>query len=294
MVWIPSGIKISGEKHKGVLMASKYLDQGRQTRRARYEYEFTDGLDGCRILVAGGGGGLGAAISDRLMQVGADIVLGYASNRARAEDIKRALEAQYGGEVCLLRADITVDAGCAALLDEINNQAFYGAVVCVGDPSRISPSEYTVEAVQAALRVNYTGPILLARGCANVLAANNQPGAIVLLSSMQGVTPFPGSLAYSGPKSALVHAARILAQEYGGSHNIRVNVVAPGVTESGMALASITSGKYDPFIDDGVIPRFGYPEDIARSVGFLMSPDNYITGQTLVVDGGLTLRRGAS
>ena len=228
------------------------------------------------------------------MQVGADIVLGYASNRARAEDIKRALEAQYGGEVCLLRADITVDAGCAALLDEINNQAFYGAVVCVGDPSRISPSEYTVEAVQAALRVNYTGPILLARGCANVLAANNQPGAIVLLSSMQGVTPFPGSLAYSGPKSALVHAARILAQEYGGSHNIRVNVVAPGVTESGMALASIASGKYDPFVDDGVIPRFGYPEDIARSVGFLMSPDNYITGQTLVVDGGLTLRRGAS
>ena len=76
-------------------MASKYLDQGRQTRRERYEYEFTDRLDGRRILVAGGGGGLGAAVCGRLMQAGADIVLGYASNRARAEDIKRALEAQH-------------------------------------------------------------------------------------------------------------------------------------------------------------------------------------------------------
>ena len=273
-------------------MASKYLDQGRQTRRTRYEYEFADRLDGCRILVAGGGGGLGAAVCGRLMQMGADIVLGYVSDRGRAEDIKGALEAQYGGEVYPCRADITSDAGCAVLLDEIDNQAFYGAVVCVGDPSRISSAGYTVETVQTALRVNYTGPILLARGCAKVLAANNQPGAIVLLSSMQGVAPFPGSLLYSGPKSALVHAARILAQEYGGSNNIRINVVAPGVTECGMALASIASGKYDSFIDDGVIPRFGYPEDIARSVGFLMSADNYITGQTLVVDGGLTLRRG--
>ena len=224
MTWMPPVIKISDGRRKGVLMASKYLDQGRQTRRERHEYEFTDRLDGRRVLVAGGGGGLGAAICGCLMQRGADIVLGYASNKTRAEDIKRALEAQHDGEVYLLRADITVDAGRAALLDGVNNQSFYGAVVCVGDPSRISPSEYTVETVQAALRVNYTGPILLARGCAKLLAAANQPGAIVLLSSMQGVAPFPGSLAYSGPKSALVHAARILAQEYGGSQNVRVNV----------------------------------------------------------------------
>ena len=105
-------------------MASKYLDQGRQTRRERHEYEFTDRLDGRRVLVAGGGGGLGAAICGRLMQRGADIVLGYASNETRAEDIKRALEAQHDGEVYLLRADITVDAGRAALLDGVNNKSF--------------------------------------------------------------------------------------------------------------------------------------------------------------------------
>lgn len=273
-------------------MSSKHLDEGRQSRRARYEYDFGGRLDGRRVLVAGGGGGLGAAVCARLMHAGADIVLGYATDSDRAKSIKSALEEQYDGDVCLLRADITGDEGRSLVLEEIDNQEFYGAVVCVGDPARVRSNDFTVETLQEALCLNYTGPILIARGCAQVLAAYEQPGAIVLLSSMQGVVPFPGSLAYSGPKSALVHAARILAQEYGGGLNIRVNVVAPGVTESGMALASIESGKYDSFIDKGVIPRFGYPEDIAQSVCFLMAPDSYVTGQTLVVDGGLTLRRG--
>ena len=273
-------------------MPSKYLDVGRQERRARYEYEFNDRLDGRSVLVAGGGGGLGAAVCGRLMRAGADVVLGYAHNSERAMAVKNALEAQYEGGIRLLEADITSDAAHARILAEIDDEAFYGAVVCVGDPARVAPDDLGIEPLQDALRLNYTAPILLARGCAELLAGRGEPGAIVVLSSMQGVAAFPGSIAYSGPKSALVHAARILAQEYGGERNIRVNVVAPGVTESGMALASIGSGKYDSFVDSGIIPRFGYPEDIARSVWFFMAPDNYVTGQTLVVDGGLTLRRG--
>ncbi len=273
-------------------MPSKYLDEGRQARRACHEYKFDDHLDGRSVLVSGGGGGLGAAVCDRLMRAGADIILGYARNGDRAAAIKSALEGQHGSEVRLLEADITSDAGRALVLEEIDDRALYGAVVCVGDPARVAPDDLAMEPLQDALRLNYTGPILLARGCAELLAAHEQPGAIVLLSSMQGVAVFAGSLAYSGPKSALVHVARILAHEYGGGRNIRINVVAPGVTESGMALASIASGKYDPFVESGVIPRFGYPEDIARAVWFFMTPDNYVTGQTLVVDGGLTLRRG--
>jgi NAD(P)-dependent dehydrogenase (short-subunit alcohol dehydrogenase family) len=59
-----------------------------------------------------------------------------------------------------------------------------------------------------------------------------------------------------------------------------------------MAAASLRSGKYDRYIDEGAMARFGRSEDVARAVRFLLEPDNYITGQTLVVDGGLTLRRG--
>ncbi len=273
-------------------MSSKYLDDGRQSRLQRHEYEFDDDLAGRLVFVAGGSGGLGAAVSARLRHDGADVVLGYRDDDDAAEAVKAALEAGYDGLVTLLKADINSDEGRRAAVERLDTDGFYGAVVCVGDPSRVAPDEMATAPLERALRRNYTGPILMGRVCAEILARRSTPGAIVLLSSMQGVAVFSGSLAYSGPKSALVHAAKILAQEYGGKANIRVNVVAPGVTESGMALGSIATGKYDPYIDSGVIPRFGYPEDVARSVSFLMAPDNYVTGQTLVVDGGLTLRRG--
>ncbi|HEX6739068.1 MAG TPA: SDR family oxidoreductase, partial [Vicinamibacteria bacterium] len=147
------------------------------------------------------------------------------------------------------------------------------------------------EALHASFTANYEAPVLLARACAERMAAKGTRGAIVLVSSMQGAHPFEGSLAYAGPKAALIHAARILAKEYGGTSDIRVNVVAPGATTAGMARASIEAGKYDPYVDRGVIPRFGRPEDVARVVRLLLEPDSYITGQVLTVDGGLTLRR---
>jgi len=103
------------------------------------------------------------------------------------------------------------------------------------------------------------------------------------------VALFPGSTAYAAQKAALVHAARILAKECRGPANIRVNVVGPGVTAAGMAEASVASGKYDRYLKEGVIPRFGRPEDVARAVRFFLEPDNYVTGQVLTVDGGLTL-----
>jgi 3-oxoacyl-[acyl-carrier protein] reductase len=116
-------------------------------------------------------------------------------------------------------------------------------------------------------------------------------GAIVLLSSMQGAHPFEGSLAYGTSKAALIHGARVLAKDFGGQTGVNVNVVAPGVTSVGMARASVDAGKYDSMIDRGVITRFGRPEDIARAVCLLLDPESYITGQVMVVDGGLTLRR---
>jgi NAD(P)-dependent dehydrogenase (short-subunit alcohol dehydrogenase family) len=137
--------------------------------------------------------------------------------------------------------------------------------------------------------VNYEGPILLARETAERMKARGTPGAIVLFASMQAVALFPGSTAYAGEKAALLHSARILAKECRGPANIRVNVIAPGVMQAGMAEASIASGKYERYITDGLIPRYGTAADVARAVRFLLEPDNYITGQVLAVDGGITL-----
>ncbi len=273
-------------------MSSKYLDDDRQARQATFEYEFDDSMAGHLVLVAGGTGGLGSAAAARMIDAGADVVLGYGSDEQRALTVKEALEARYRRRVEIVSGNITTDEGRRTLMSEVAGDNFYGAVICVGDPARIPAESLDMQRAQESVAVNYTGPILLARDCVQELSGRQIPGSVVMLSSMQGVEPFPGSLAYSGPKAALIHGARILAQEYGGSSGVRVNVVAPGVTETGMALSSIQSGKYDRFVDDGVIPRFGYPEDVARAVAFFMAPDNYVTGQVLLVDGGLTLRRG--
>jgi len=143
--------------------------------------------------------------------------------------------------------------------------------------------------MRASFELNYEGPLLLAREAAARMKGHGTPGAIVLFASMQAVALFPGSTAYAGAKAALAHAARILAKEYRGPANIRVNVIAPGVMKAGMAEASIASGKYDRYLADGIIPRWGEAADVARAVRFLLEPDTYITGQVLSVDGGITL-----
>jgi NAD(P)-dependent dehydrogenase (short-subunit alcohol dehydrogenase family) len=138
------------------------------------------------------------------------------------------------------------------------------------------------------MRVNFVGPVLMARDFAAALGDQDgsQDGSIVLTSTMQGVGVFPGSTVYAAPKAALVHTAKILAKQW----KVRVNVVAPGVNNAGMAEQSVRSGKYDSFLERKIIPRFGKPEDIARAMLFLLEPDNYVTGQVLTVDGGLSLK----
>ena len=160
--------------------------------------------------------------------------------------------------------------------------ALYGLVVFAGDPVRDRDMGRAHEA-------NYLGPILLAREAAERMKGSNTAGAIVLLSTMQANALFPGSTVYAAQKAALQHAARILAKELRGPSGIRVNVVSPGVMAAGMAETSIASGKYDRYIQEGVIGRFGRAEDVAGAVRFLLEPDNYVTGQVLCVDGGMTL-----
>ncbi|MGH9858037.1 MAG: SDR family NAD(P)-dependent oxidoreductase, partial [Acidobacteriota bacterium] len=123
------------------------------------------------------------------------------------------------------------------------------------------------------------------------MGATGHSGAIVLFSSMQGLYPFEGSLFYGTSKAALIHGAKILAKEFGGEPFVRINVIAPGVNDAGMAEDSIRKGKYAKYVDQRIIPRYGKPSDIAKLVLTLLDPDLYMTGQTILYDGGLTLRR---
>ena len=220
-------------------------------------------IAGLEVLLVGGAGGLGSATAELLEAEGARVVI---SSRQRG-----------------LRADITKAADRKWLLDAVPK--LYGLVVFAGTPARGAGEDV----MRQSHEVNYEGPILLAREAAERMKAAGTAGAIVLFSTMQAIALFPGSTAYAGEKAALLHSARILAKECRGASNIRVNVIAPGVMAAGMAEASIASGKYERYLTDGAIPRYGKAADVARAVRFFLEPDNYVTGQVLSVDGGITL-----
>ena len=275
-------------------MPSRFLDPDQAKRLAEHKYDLNRrGLAGKVVLVPGGAGGLGAAVTAMLLQEGALPVVAYRSNRGHALAFQQKVQDQYGGPVTLVEADVDDEEGrkrALAAAAEVKGE-IYGLVALTGDPARVKPENLDGAALHASFTANYEAPVLLARACATRMQDDRIRGAIVLFSSMQGVHPFEGSLAYAGPKAALLHAARILAKEYGGPTDVRVNVVAPGATIAGMARASIDSGKYDAYVERGVVPRFGRPEDVAKVARLLLEPDSYITGQVITVDGGLTLRR---
>ncbi len=236
-------------------------------------------MRGRQIVLAGGTGGIGSASLELLASEGAHLVASYHSRAERA--------ARFEPAATIVQADLVSREDRCRLLDAAPE--LYGLVVFAGDPVRTAPGSDPAEAMQRSHLINYAGPILLAREAADRMKAARTPGAIVLISTMQAVALFPGSTVYAGAKAALLHTARILAKECRGPANIRVNAISPGVTSAGMAEASIASGKYDRYLEEKILHRFGRAQDIARAVRFLLEPDDYITGQVLAVDGGITL-----
>ena len=236
-------------------------------------------IAGLEVVIAGGAGGLGSCATHMLAQEGAQVTISYKNNRERAE--------RLSGIARIVRADLTVSADRAQLL--ASAPSVYGVVIFTGDPARTRDSSELEGAMFRSYEANYLGPILLAREAAERMKAAGTDGAIVLVSTMQAVAVFAGSTAYASQKAALTHAGRILAKECRGGTDIRVNVICPGVNRAGMAEASIAAGKYDRFLNENVIRRFGRAEDVARAVRFFLEPDNYITGQVITIDGGLTL-----
>jgi NAD(P)-dependent dehydrogenase (short-subunit alcohol dehydrogenase family) len=231
------------------------------------------------VILPGGSGGIGAVVARQAAERGYLPVIGYLRNQERAETLARELKAPAVG------ADLADPSGRTRLIEAARNAGeLYGLAVLTGDPARVPIENATIDDIVASMKVNFAGPVLMARDF--VAALGESDGSVVFTSTMQGVGVFPGSTVYAAPKAALVHTTKILAKQW----KVRVNAVAPGVNDAGMAEQSVRSGKYNSFLERGVIPRFGKPEDVARAILFLLEPDNYITGQVLTVDGGLSLK----
>jgi NAD(P)-dependent dehydrogenase (short-subunit alcohol dehydrogenase family) len=274
-------------------LASKYIDSGQIEKYQNLEFSFPERpLEEKVILIPGGTGGLGVALVAKLLSERSIPIVGYRSNQARALHVKNKLESAYGRQIHLVQGDIYELTDRKKYIEAAAqvNGGIQGFACFVGDPARVKFETLKSEDLVESFRSNFIGPILMAKEVGEHMIANKMQGSLVLLSSMQGVGLFESSLNYASPKAGLIHACRILAKQWSGRHNVRINVVAPGATPVGMAESSIGSGKYDSYIETRAVHRFGRPEDIARAVRFLLEPDNYITGQVIVADGGLSLK----
>jgi 3-oxoacyl-[acyl-carrier protein] reductase len=272
-------------------MPSQYWNEKLAEQLRQFRYEFPDQtLAGKTIIVAGGTGGLGSALVALLAREGAKVIAGYRWNRERAEALRGAMQEQFNISIGLVAGDIADPAvieDYAAAVQK-SGKPLAGTAIFPGDPARVALEALTRETMAASLESNYVGPVLLAKRLGEIMESSVDGGNIVMLATMQAIAPFASSVNYAAPKAALVHAAKILAQQWS---KVTVNVVAPGATVAGMAESSVRSGKYDRHVTSGAISRFGRPEDVARAVRFFLEPGQYANGQVLVVDGGLTIRR---
>jgi NAD(P)-dependent dehydrogenase (short-subunit alcohol dehydrogenase family) len=244
-------------------------------------------LDGKVAVVTGASSGLGVAFALALAEAGADVVLG-ARRTDRLADTARLVEAT-GRRALTHATDVADPQACTDLVavaleelghvDVLVNNAGVGTAV---PATRETPEEF-----RGVVDVNLNGAYWMAQACGRVM----QPGSsIVNISSVLGITT--GGLpqaAYSASKAGLIGLTRDLAQQWTGRKGIRVNAIAPGFFESEM------TEQYPPGYLDAMgarIPagRKGDPAELAGALIFLASDASaYVTGQTLAVDGGLTI-----
>tara|TARA_Y100001968_G_scaffold333021_1_gene393647 strand:+ start:659 stop:1390 length:732 start_codon:yes stop_codon:yes gene_type:complete len=161
------------------------------------------------------------------------------------------------------------------------------AVLNAGFISTASSLMTTSENMNDHMLINYTNQVLLAQMIVKNFFLKGKKGSLVAISSSASIDANPGRLAYASSKSAFTTAMRVMSKEL-GRKNIRINIVAPGLTETKLMRESTESEEVDKFIKGLSIPRVGKPEEIANLILFLASyKSSYITGQVISCDGGI-------
>jgi NAD(P)-dependent dehydrogenase (short-subunit alcohol dehydrogenase family) len=244
-------------------------------------------LTGKVAIVTGASSGLGVAFAKALAEAGADVVLG-ARRVDRLADTQKLVES-IGRRALAVATDVAKQPDCQALVDAA--MAEFGRVDVLVNNAGIGTAypatRETVEQFTQVIDVNLNGCYWMAQACGRVM----QPGSSVInIGSVLGLTTagLPQA-AYSASKAGLIGLTRDLAQQWGSRKGIRVNCLAPGFFASEM-----TDGYPDGYLESQaariVQGRMGDPEELAAAAVFLASPaGGYVTGQTLVVDGGLTV-----
>lgn len=247
-----------------------------------------------RVVIVSGaaGGGIGTSVTRMLARAGATVI---AVSRSQDNlDRNIAPLASQGLGVVPLKADISTDGGIAAVMDQALRAKgkLYGLANVAGGAAAstwMRAERVTREDWRALFNQNLETMFFLSQAVAKELRLQGLPGSIVNVSSISGMNSAPFHIAYGTAKAAIVAVTRTMAVEL-ALDNIRVNAIAPGTT--------ITPGS-GAYIDEDVerdrkaiaMGRRAQPDEQASAILFLLSDmASYITGQTILVDGGLNLK----
>ncbi|MDT7548519.1 MAG: hypothetical protein QOE84_913 [Actinomycetota bacterium] len=244
-------------------------------------------LDGRVAVVTGASSGLGVAFAKALAEAGADVALG--ARRVSGLKETAALVEAAGTRSVAVATDVTDPAQCEALV-QAAMEAFGRVDVLVnnaGVATAVPATRETPEAFRSVVDVNLHGCYWMAQAAGRVM----QPASsIINVSSVLAVTTagLPQA-AYSASKAGLLGLSRDLARQWGTRKGIRVNTLLPGFFASEMT-EQYPEGYIDSQLPRLSVPRMGDPEELAATVVWLASPaSGYVTGQAIVVDGGVSI-----
>ncbi|QKI80913.1 3-oxoacyl-[acyl-carrier protein] reductase [Kroppenstedtia eburnea] len=242
-------------------------------------------------LVTGGSRGIGKEICKQFVRHGGKVIIGYHSNQMMAEELLRSLEKEYPQtELMAKQIDVTDYQQVHQVVTEIVDR--FGQIdvlvnnAAIGIEGAVIPTNPMEDWVKV-IETNLIGTLHCIKAVSlHMLLA--QSGSIVNVTSIAGISGIERISSYCASKAGVIGLTRSLSKEY-APYNVRVNAVAPGYTEDTGMLYRIPEEQLKKIKDRVPLQRFALPKEIVDSVSFLASDQStYITGQTLVVDGGYT------
>jgi glucose 1-dehydrogenase len=262
------------------------------------------GLEGKTAIVTGGSSGIGQAIAVRLGHEGVNVAVNYVGPLEGAQSTKASIDA--GVRACVdeinacrapsralvVEADVSDESAVERMFKEVRSEL--GPIDFLVNNAGIQIAQDSdmldVAAFDRVLSVNLRGAFLCAKAQVRQLLDDERPGSIVNISSVHQVIPKPKFLGYSVSKGGMQNLTRTLALEF-AAKGIRVNAIGPGATVTPINRAWIDDPEKSAMVTSHIpLGRAGLAEEMAGAAAFLLSDEaGYITGQTLFVDGGLTL-----
>jgi glucose 1-dehydrogenase len=252
-------------------------------------------LDQKVALVTGSDSGIGRAIALAMAAEGATVVVNYAHNQAKGQEVYNQIT-QGGAKSLLLQADVSQYQQAVGLVQQTVEH--FGRIdILVNNAGMEIHSPFldvTEEQFDKVVGIDMKGAFFCAQAAAQAMVKDQIAGRIINISSVHEDIPMPQNVPYCCAKGGIRMLARTICLEL-APHNITVNNIAPGAVDTPIdADVKADPQKYKALLDEIPLHRMGQPEEIAKLSVFLASDASaYITGATLTIDGGLSVNSGA-